>query len=228
MTVSALARLVDLPLTTTHRLVRELVGEGLLDVTEGRVRLGQRLWELASRGSRTVNLAEVALPYMEDVHSVVQQHTTLAVLDSDEVLYITRLSSHSRTRNITTVAGRLPVHACSSGLVLLAFSPMDYQNQILARTLTRFTDRTVTDERSLRALLAQVRTLGFASVPGIIVPESSGIAVPVFDAQGQVTAALNVIVNVGEESLDSTVPALKTAARGISRALGARLSPIPR
>jgi DNA-binding IclR family transcriptional regulator len=221
LTISALARAVDLPLSTTHRLVAELVDGGFLERDESRrIRLGRRLWELASRGSSEAGLAERALPYMEDVHAVVQQHTTLGVLDHDEVLYLTRLSSHSKTRNIATVAGRLPVHACSSGLVLLAHSALDYQDYVLSLELTRYTDQTITDPVLLRRKLAEIRTLGYASVPGIIIPESTGIAVPVFERGHRAIAALNVIVRRGEEELNSTVPALKTAARGISRALG--------
>ena len=49
------------------------------------------MWELVSRGSKMVGLREAALPFMEDVQSVVQHATTLGILDSDEVLYIERI-----------------------------------------------------------------------------------------------------------------------------------------
>lgn len=220
LSAAALARLTGLAPTTAYRLARELVEEGLLERDErGLFRLGRRLWELGSRGSATASLADVALPFMRDVHEVVREHTTLGVLDHDEVLYIARLSSRSETRDITRTAGRLPVHACSSGLVLLAHAPLDYQDEILSRSLPRFTDQTPTDPRGLRRLLAEIRAVGYASVPGIIVGESTGIAVPVMGANSTVVAALNVIVHRGEENLVSTVPALRTAALAIGRAL---------
>ncbi|QWT24220.1 IclR family transcriptional regulator [Subtercola sp. PAMC28395] len=223
MTISALSRRVGIPLATTHRLVGQLLGERLLERgAEGEVRLGVRLWELASRGSRTTDLREIALPFMEDVQTVVQQHTTLSVLDSENVLYIERLTTKGSAVNITRIAGRLPIHACSSGLVLLAHSSSEFQDDVLSRSLMRYTENTVTEPASLRRLLAEIRMLGFASVPGIIVPTTTGIAVPVFEAGDRVIAALNVIVPLGEEDLRATVPALKTAARGISRALGAQ------
>ncbi|MEB0303587.1 helix-turn-helix domain-containing protein, partial [Mucilaginibacter sp. 5C4] len=54
MTISALSRRVGIPLATTHRLVVQLLDERLLERdADGGVRLGIRLWELASRGSRT-------------------------------------------------------------------------------------------------------------------------------------------------------------------------------
>lgn len=222
LTISALARRVDLPLTTTHRLVRDLTAERILERGEdGRVQLGLRLWELASRGSATTALRHVALPFLDDVHEVVREHTTLGVLADDEVLYLERLSVHASAKNITQVAGRLPIHACSPGLVLLAHSSAEYQEEILARPLRRFTDQTITDPRALRVLLAEIRRVGHASVPGMIVADSTGIAVPVVGPAGAVVAALSVIVPRGKEDLRATVPALRTASRGISRALAA-------
>jgi DNA-binding IclR family transcriptional regulator len=221
LTVSALARRSGLPQTTAYRMVEELVLEGLLQRdTAGMVQIGNRLWERVSRSSPTLGLREAAMPFMEDVQVVVGHHTALGVLDSDEVLYIERLGSRSSTISIARLATRLPLHGASSGLVLLAFADPAYQDQILSRRLERFTPSTVTDPGMLRRELAEVRRQGFAVRAGIIVPESSGIAVPVFDADGTVVAALSVIVPVGQENAAATVPLLRAAARGISRALG--------
>lgn len=148
MTVSALARRVDIPLATTHRLVVQLVDQRLLERDEnGEVRLGVRLWELASRGSRTTDLRQIALPFMEDVQTVVQEHTTLGVLDGEDVLYVERLTTHGSAVNITQIAGRLPIYACSSGLVLLAYSAPDFQEDMLHRQHERYTDQTPTIRR---------------------------------------------------------------------------------
>ncbi|MFC4222661.1 IclR family transcriptional regulator [Lysinibacter cavernae] len=221
LTVSELSRRVGLAQSTTHRLVADLTLEGMLERdASGHIRLGRRLWELASRGSHTVSLSTVALPFMEDVHSIVREHTSLSVLDANEVLYIHRLSSHSTTTNIAEVASRLPLHACSSGLIMLAYADDQLRNRVLNRPLQRFTDQTITDPNELRRLLTEIYRVGYASVPGVIVPESTGIAVPVFERGHKLVAALSVIVHRGQEQLPSTVPALRTAARGISRAMG--------
>ncbi|WGM22557.1 IclR family transcriptional regulator [Paenarthrobacter sp. OM7] len=223
MSVATLARRSGLPVTTIYRLVDELLNEGLLERgANGEVRIGTRLWELVSRSSRMVGLREAALPFMEDVQSVVQHSTTLGILDSDEVLYIERIGSRDSLVDITKVAGRLPVHGTSSGLVLLAYSPPAYQDLFLARTLEKFTDATLTQPTDLRRHLANIRQQGFTSMPGIIVPESSGIAVPVFGRANAVVAALSVVVPRNEENVAARVPVLMTAARGISRALGWR------
>jgi DNA-binding IclR family transcriptional regulator len=223
MSVATLARRSGLPVTTTYRLVDELLAEGLMERdASGEVRIGTRLWELVSRSSPMLGLREAALPFMEDVQSVVQHSTTLGILDSDEVLYIERIGSRDSLVDITKVAGRLPVHGTSSGLVLLAYSEPAYQDLFLSRPLSRFTDDTLTHPTDLRRHLAHIRQRGFASMPGIIVPESSGIAVPVFGRANTVVAALSVVVPRNEENVAARVPVLMTSARGISRALGWR------
>jgi DNA-binding IclR family transcriptional regulator len=219
--IAAIARRADLPVSTTYRLVNDLIDEGLLQHAEnGEVQLGVRLWELASRGSRVLTLRDAALPFMEQVHATVRQHTTLGVLDSGDLLYVERLSAGSSAVSIARTARRLPIYACSSGLVLLAFSPTSVQNNALAQPFRKFTKNTITDPKELRRRLADTRQRGFAIMEATIIDESTGVAVPIYGPRNDVIAALNVIVSVGEENLPTTIPLLKSAARGISRAMG--------
>ncbi|WP_433876171.1 IclR family transcriptional regulator [Sinomonas atrocyanea] len=220
LSAAELARRAGLPTSTAYRLVEELLAESLLDRDGRRLRLGTRLWELVSRGSKVLGLREAALPFMEDVQSVVGHHTVLGILDQNEVLYIERIGSNSSTINITKVAGRLPVHATSTGLVLMAFGPADAQETFLRRRLPRYTDTTTTNPDELRRRLAEVRQMGFCVMTGAIVPESTGVAVPVFNAEGTAVAGLSVVIPRAGGPLQTSISALQTAARGISRALG--------
>jgi DNA-binding IclR family transcriptional regulator len=223
MSVADLGRRTGLPVTTTYRLVNDLLQERLLDRDPGgHVHIGTRMWELVSRGSKMVGLREAALPFMEDVQAVVQHATTLGILDSDEVLYIERIGSHSTIVDISKIAGRLPLHATSSGLILLANSPAAYQDAILGRPLRRYTKDTLTDPAVLRRHLAEIRQRGFAAMHGVIVPETTGIAVPVFGPDNTAVAALSVIVPRTEVNASARVPVLMAEARGISRTLGWR------
>jgi DNA-binding IclR family transcriptional regulator len=218
-TPAAIARRAGLPSSTAHRLVAELVVTGLLERDdEGAVRIGLRLWELTTRGSNALGLRQLAMPFMAEVQETVRQHTQLGVLEHDEVLFIERLSAVDAGANITKIAGRLPLHASSSGLVLLAFAPADYQERILTSPLAATSPETITDPKALRRKLSEVRRQGYAYAPGTIESVSTGIAVPVFDASA-VVAALGVVMPRGEEREATTVTALKKAASGIRSAL---------
>jgi DNA-binding IclR family transcriptional regulator len=220
LTVSEISRRSGLHVATASRLVAELVSYGFLTRDDRRVRIGMRLWELATWASPSLSLRNAAMPFMEGVHDVVGHHVQLGVLDGDEVLFLERLTAPEAVINYTRIAGRLPLHASSSGLVLLAHGPADLRARVLDGHLDRYTPDTPATAARLRAVLAEVRRQGYAYCPGYVHPDALGIAAPVRDARGEVVAALAVIVpNVAGGS--SVVPVVRTAARGVSRALGA-------
>lgn len=215
-----IGRRAGLPSSTAHRIVDELVEAGLLERDEDRrVHLGLRLWELALRGSTALRLRQAALPHMEQVQARIREHTQLAVLEQDEALFLERLSHPDAGANITRVAGRLPLHASSSGLVLLAHAPSALRERVLAGPLRALAPETMTDAASLRRFLTEVRRTGVVVAPGSIEAVSTGVAVPIRDA-GEVVAALSVVLP-RETEPDAAIQALREAARAIEAALRA-------
>ncbi|WP_255769312.1 IclR family transcriptional regulator [Pseudarthrobacter sulfonivorans] len=215
--LSDLAARAGLPLTTAHRLVRQLAGHGLLETGEGgAVRLGLRLWELVNRNSPTLALRQAAIPFMEDIQQVLHQNINLAVLDGWEALFVERLSRRGSVANRAKVAGRMPVHVSSAGLALMAFQDRTTQRDYLKQ----FADPAGSMQPEMvRALLAETTHQGFAQLAGVVDPDTWGIAVPVLDARQAAVAALGVVVPLHEVRLQALVPALQTAARGIARRL---------
>jgi DNA-binding IclR family transcriptional regulator len=219
LSVTQIAARAGLHVATASRIVGQLVGHGLLSRGPDReVRVGMRMWELASRAAPTRSLRDAAMPFLEDLHAVVGHHAQLAVLDGDEVIFLERLSARDAVVNFSRIAGRLPLHISSSGVVLTAYGPPELQDRLLTRPLERWTDATVTSPDRVRELLEQVRRQGYALLAGHVHPDATGIAVPVRDGLGQVVAALSVILPNDDRAVRA-VPALLAAARGVSRAL---------
>ena len=227
VTVLPLSELADragLPLSTAHRLVRQLAGHGLLELgSGGSVRLGLRLWELVNRNSPTLALRQAAMPFMEDIQQVLNQNVNLAVLEGWEALFVERLSRRGSVANRAQIAGRMPVHVSSAGLALMANQPPPVQ----AEYLHQFHDPAgKVRPEDLRTLLQETAAHGFAQLAGVVDPDTWGIAVPVRDARHRTVAALGVVVPLREMRLQALVPALQTAARGIGRQLpGATAAP---
>jgi DNA-binding IclR family transcriptional regulator len=219
-TASEIARRTGLPSSSAHRIIAELIGQGLLERDdENRIRLGMRLWELALRGSSALRLRQAALPHMEHVQATIREHTQLAVLEHEEALFLERLSHPDAGANITRIAGRLPLNASSSGLVLLAFADPDLRERVLAGPLRAVSRETVTDAAALESLLAAIRRRGHVVAPGSIEAVSTGVAVPVRD-RGEVVAALSVVLP-RETPTQPAVDALLDAARCIETDLRA-------
>ncbi|WNM24869.1 IclR family transcriptional regulator [Demequina capsici] len=218
-TPAEIGRRAGLPSSTAHRVVADLVAAGLLDRDgEGRVSVGLRLWELATRSSLALRVRQAALPAMERVQARVREHTQLAILEQDEALFLERLSDPDAGANITRIAGRLPLHASSSGLVLLAFGDHELQERVLTQQLRRLTAMTPTDPAVVRRKLAEVRRLGHAIAPGSIEEVSTGVAVPVLDRAGRATAALSVVLP-RDAATGVALDALHRAAHEVERAL---------
>lgn len=216
--LSELAARAGLPLTTTHRLVRQLAEHNLLDAGPGGlVRPGLRLWELVNRASPALALRQAAMPFMEDIQQVLNQNVNLAVLGGWEVLFVERLSRRGSVANRAQVAGRMPVHITSAGLALMAHQDKALQ----ADYLGQFADPSgKVPADSVRGLLTESARQGFAQLQGAVDAETWGIAVPVLDRKKRAVASLGVVVPLQEMRLQALVPALQTAARGIARSLG--------
>lgn len=153
-----------------------------------------RLWELATRSSYALRLRQAAMPAMERLQERIREHTQLAILEQDEALFIERLSSPSAAASVARIAGRLPAHASSSGLLLLAFSDRDTRARILSQPLAALTSSTLVDPTAVRRKLDEIRTLGHAIAPGYLDEAATGIAVPLRDDTGAVIAALSAVI----------------------------------
>jgi DNA-binding IclR family transcriptional regulator len=221
LTLTQISEASGMPLSTTHRLVMELVREGLLEEFPDKTyRLGLRLWELASRTPGALGLRELARPWLTAVHKQVGQHAQLAVLSGLDVLFIDRLSAPDAVVNATLIGGRVPLHASSSGLVLLAGAKnSSLVDRVVRQGIRPLTPNGIQSEAELRARLRQVCADGFAVTDGFVYRDTRGIAVPITGPLGDVHAAMGVVVPHTTSSPLPFVDILRRAAARTSQAL---------
>lgn len=222
LSLSEVSRRTGLALTTTHRIVSDLVAWGALERTEaGDYELGLRLWEIASLAPRGLPLREVALPIMEDLYEATHENVQLAVRDHLDIVYLERLTGRNAVPVLTRVGGRFAMHSTGVGLVLLAHAPTAVQEEVLEGPLRRWTPHTVTDAAHLRAVLADVRRSDVAISDRQVTSDAVSVACPVRGADDTVVAALSVVFHAeGRISPQAITPALRAASRTISRLLG--------
>ncbi|MET7477130.1 IclR family transcriptional regulator [Streptomyces sp. NPDC005648] len=218
-----ISRRAGLTLTTAHRLVAALTEWGALERDESGVyHVGLRLWEVAALAPRGLALRQIALPYLEDLYEATHENVQLAVRDGGEVVYIEWLSGRSAVGVHIRVGARWPLHATGVGLALLAHSDAEFQDEYCAGPLAPFTPYTVTDGGRLRRMLADVRRTGVAVSDRQITADALSVAAPVRGPAGTVVAAVSVVVPQTDAQVPVLIPAVRLAARGISRALGWR------
>ncbi|MFH8655972.1 IclR family transcriptional regulator [Streptomyces afghaniensis] len=216
-----ISRRAGLSLTTAHRLVGALTEWGALERDESGVyHVGLRLWEIAALAPRGLALRQIALPYLEDLYEATHENVQLAVRDGTDVVYIEWLSGRSAVGVHIRVGARWPLHATGVGLALLAHGDPEFQEEYCAGTLASFTPYTITDPARLRRALAEVRRAGVAVSDRQVTEDALSVAAPVRTADGSVAAAVSIVVPHADAQVPVLVPAVRVAARGISRALG--------
>ncbi|WP_413811026.1 IclR family transcriptional regulator [Streptomyces sp. OE57] len=221
LTLSELSRASGLSLTTTHRIVTDLVEWGALEEADGGYQAGLRLWEAACAAPRGLALRETALPTMEDLYEATHENVQLAVRDGLDAVYVERITGHGAVRVLTRVGGRFALPATGVGLALLAHAPREVQERVLAEPLRRWTPYTVTDPAVLRIMLAEVRRTGTAVSDRQVTDDAFSVGCPVRGVGGEVVAALSVVVRCdGPFTPMVLTPAVRAASRSISRALG--------
>jgi len=220
LTVTEIARLTELPLSTAHRLVVELADWQLLRRgDDGRYGL---TWVETRPSDRCQSgIRDAAGPTVDDLSSVVRRDVRLGVLDGLRVRYAEKTYG-ARPLSGLSAAATLPAHATALGQVLLAYSTGALARCVVAAGLRRYTSSTVTTAARLDHVLRVVRLRGVAVVSGELIQGHSAVAAPVFDDSGEIIAALEVRLHDVETELLTVVPALTIATRSLSRDLACR------
>jgi DNA-binding IclR family transcriptional regulator len=227
LTLSEIARRADLPPATAHRLIAELEAwQGLRRREDGAYEVGRRLWDVGILAAVQHDLREVALPYLQDVHTTTGETVHLAVRDELFALYVERIVGRASARVLSRPGTRLPLHATAVGKVLLAHAPRATVQAALAAP-SRVTPYTITEPGRLHRELAEARRRGFARTAQEMTPGAWSVAVPVETGPGSggvpgagcPVAALGIVVASPSRDLVRLVPVLTVAAHGIGRSL---------
>jgi len=221
LTVAEIARRAHLAVPTAHRIVAQLVAEGLLERSDGHcVQIGNRLWALGACGTRALRLREAAMPYLEDAHAVTRQHIWLYARDGLDVLVIERLRARNAVSNLRLKVGKkVAAHATAGGLVLFAHAAPDLQDALLEQPLRHYTPRAPTTPEQVRACWRAALLDGYATCDGWVEPHVTSIAIPVRGPGGEVVAALGLLLPSSGGEPTAHLPVLLAAGRGITRAL---------
>ena len=231
--LSEVSRATGLTRATARRLLLTLVRLGYVRQDGNRFSLRPRVLELGYSYLSALSLPEIAQPHMETLVAQVNESSSIAVLDDTEIVYVVRVPT-TRIMTITiTVGTRLPAYPTSMGRVLLAGLEADELEQRLSRMhIDPLTPTTVPDASALRAELDRVRSQGWAAVDQELEQGVRSAAVPIHDASGRVSAAMNVSVHASrmtmQELRKQVLPNLLRTAASIEAELGAVASPSAR
>lgn len=162
--LSDLASTVDLPKSTTHRLLKELEESGFVGRVGSKYQVGNRFFELneAARWSTYGDLREQAQTPIASLFERAGATVHLAVLEGTEVLYIEKLTGSAGSRLPTRVGSRMPATCTALGKAMLAYSPPAVVRGALSQPLPRATAYSIVDPARFVDELKSVRASGIA------------------------------------------------------------------
>jgi len=225
-TLAEIARKTALPRSTAHHILRALVDFGYL-VQDGGAkpyRLGPRLFRLTGQTWTKEQLAEIAMPYLDELSRRTGEGTSLAILRDGVVTVVAKRESEGAVRVVQEVGARRPIYCTAVGKALAAWLPAQELDGIIARTVfARQTSRTITTPAAFRRELARIRTSGFAIDNEEHIVGIRCIATPVRDYAGDVRASLCVVgpkSRLPQRRLAGIRQPLAEVAAGLSARLG--------
>ena len=192
--VTEVAQRAALPKSTAARLLATLVGEGAVEQVPGETayRLGPRLITLAGGFSLVRSLAAVGRPVLANLAAASGEAAGIGVPDGDLIHYVDQVDTVHPVLVRDWTGVRAPLHAVSSGQVLLAFRTPAAIERYLDRPMERFTPSTLVDPDAVRDRLRDVRRRGYSWAIEEFDAGISSIAAPIADASGEVIAAVHV------------------------------------
>jgi DNA-binding IclR family transcriptional regulator len=226
--VSEIAEEMGVHKSTVSRLVGSLVGRELVrqNSERGKYQLGFGILRLASSIPGRLSVVREARDVLESLAARYKETVNLAVLRSNYAVNVDQAMGPSTLATYDWVGSLTPLHATSSGKVLLAALPADERDTVLKTVgLPARTPRTVTNRAQLEKQLLEISRLGYAVVHEEFEIGLSAVAVPIFNHLGHVIAAVSIsgpAFRFTPEEDPGLIEGLRAAGLSISAKMGYR------
>jgi DNA-binding IclR family transcriptional regulator len=192
--VTEIAKSLEVHKSTAFRLLVALENHELVEQIEerGKYRLGLGLVRLAGATAAQLDLTREGRPLCVRLAEELGETVNIAVLDTGAATNIAQEHGGNLIEIRNWVGKRTPLHATSSGKVLLAAATDTAREELLRAELERFTEYTITSVETLREQLASIVGAGWASCHEELEVGLNSIAAPIRGANGDVVGAISV------------------------------------
>lgn len=192
MLLGNVSQLAGLNKTTTHRLLRALQYEAMIeqDPASGAYRLGPGLMALGVQALSSSNLRIRVRPMLKRLAAETGETATLEVPIDDSMLILDEVTGGRVVGAAGNVGTRWPLHATSTGKVVIAFD--ESVKTRLKDSLIAVTPNTIVRRSLLEQELGEIRRRGFSESVDELEDGLSGVAAIVRGSLGEVLGALSI------------------------------------
>ncbi len=187
-----ISRKMDLPMSTTVRIVSTLQKMGFLDRNDDKsYSLGSRTYSIGCVARAHFRLQKVAYPFMVQIRDATKEAVSLYGIEGESRVCYEHVPSLLSMRCVVRPGDHFQLWAGASGKCLLAYSSAEIVEREMAKAHS-ITATTIVDRKRFLANLGEIRELGYAISYGEREEGITSIAVPIFYPRGEATACLSV------------------------------------
>ncbi|MDH2429233.1 IclR family transcriptional regulator [Sphaerisporangium sp. TRM90804] len=224
--VSEIAAEIGVHKSTAFRLLGALEARSMVEQAEdrGKYRLSYGVVRLAGGVASRLDLTQQGRPVCRRLAELIGETVNIAVVRAHYAVNLDQVRGASAVTAHNWVGELTPLHATSSGKVLLAHLDGPHRERLLAASgLPRFTPATVTSAAELEPQLDEARARGYAVTLEEYEIGLNAMAAAVRSYDGEVVAAVSAsgpAYRFSEERMRELAPVLVEGAADFSRRLG--------
>lgn len=229
LSLSDLAQRVDLPSSTTHRLLATLQKRGFVqfDETAQTWSIGIEAFRVGSTYLAQTNLVEAARKTMRNLMEQTGETANLAICEGGDVVFISQVETHKPIRAFFRPGSRSPMHASGIGKALLAgMRPQEVEKIVRLKGLPDFTPKTFTQIENLFTELEATRKRGWSYDDEERYIGMRCIAASIHNEHGEVTAGISIsgpTVRFSDDLVETLGPLVRQSANELTALIGGKL-----
>lgn len=229
--LSEISRLSAIPKATVYRLLNTFEKNGYLTKVntygkQNQYKLGMKFMELGTVVSESIELKEIALPFMKELRDDINEDVQLVIMDNKQAIYVEKLISKHPVRLYTKIGRTASLNAGACPRAILSFLKDDEIKDIIKNSeFVKYTENTIMDEKKLWKTIEESRKNGYTISYSEMEMQTIGIGAPIFDYTKNVVGAISTAgpdQRFTEEKFPVIAEKIKDTALKISKKLGYR------
>jgi IclR family acetate operon transcriptional repressor len=223
-----LAHRVQLPASTTHRLLGTLEKMGYVYQAGdlGLWYVGLQAFTVGSTFLANRDFVAQSHPYMRRLMEQAGETANLAILDGTEAVFIAQVQCHEMMRTLVKLGSRVPLHASGVGKAIFAALPDEQIDAILKVIgLPRITDNTIVAPETMWAALRVIRQRGYSFDDEEHARATCCVAASIYDEHAEPLGAISLAGPVSRltyERIRQLGPVVAHTAEELTRKLGGK------
>ncbi|MEU4667033.1 IclR family transcriptional regulator [Amycolatopsis sp. NPDC023774] len=211
--------------STASRLLSVLEQHGLVEQLgeRGKYAIGFGIVRLAGAATGRMDLAKLGRQTCQALAEQLGETVNIAIADDGVAINISQARGAAAITTQNWTGQRTPLHATSSGKVLLAAMTEADRKRVLGHGLEQYTPRTTVDPEELESEVERVAEDGYAACFEELELGMHAVAVPIHGPGGEVVAAMSASgpsYRLSKQRIKQIVRPMTDAAKELSAQLG--------